>query len=89
MPYKSRRNRRTIPQNRPVSPAQAATSPDAIAAPSNQSVRAPVSSSGASSRTGVMGPEAIYPYITNEIKWIAVVTAVTAVILVVAFYIFR
>jgi uncharacterized protein YpmB len=36
-----------------------------------------------------MGPEATYPFIANELKWIAIVTVITAVVLVAAYYIFR
>jgi hypothetical protein len=87
MPYKSRRNRRSIPQSRTTSSAPASAAGAGTKASANQPVKS--SSFSAPAPRTAMGPEATYPYISNELKWIAVVTVITAVVLVVAYYIFR
>jgi hypothetical protein len=88
MPYKSRKNRR-IPQSK-VTPRQAVAPASSGNKPSeNQPLKASASASSMPAAKPAMGPEATYPFIANELKWIAIVTVITAVVLVAAYYIFR
>ena len=86
MPYKSRRERRNMPRNVNTVPAKASPEPAIKTAAAQPTKSAP--SANLSSR-GAPAPVTTYPYIGNEVKWIAVVTAITAVVLIIAYYIFR
>ncbi len=88
MPAKSRRNRRNISQSRktvagpnitkdvPVSPELAPQPEKSVATATYRS--APKAAAD---------PAITYPYIMNEIKWIGIVTAIVAIVLVI-FYMF-
>jgi hypothetical protein len=85
MPSKSRRNRRNIPQNRPVTnntePAKQSTY-QANTSPVTQPEKTP-----RPGRNPVVTP--IYSNILSEIKWISVVTVVVIAILIVLYYTVR
>ena len=82
MPAKSRRNRRNIPRNK-FSSSGTVSSPAAPAAETAAPERT-VISYGASSKAAPAAP-VTYPYIANEIKWIAVVTGIIAVLIVILY----
>ena len=88
MPYKSKRNRRTLPQSKPSSTSLAAAAAGTTASQS-QPMRAPASSSMSGAKATALSMDETYSHISNELKWIVVVTAITAVVLVVAYFIFR
>ena len=84
MPAKSKRNRRNIPRKKysssgPVSSLAASAAPAETAAPERT-----VISYGAAPKAASTAP-ITYPYIVSEIKWIAIVTAIIAVLIVVLY----
>lgn len=88
MPAKSRRNRRNIPQRRPItSPASArpeSTVPNTSAQTATVQPARTASSFAPASKSGTaVAPT--YPYILGEIKWIGIVTAIIVVIMVVLY----
>jgi hypothetical protein len=85
MPAKSRRNRRNIPQRKPLSSPEAVnTAPaDMNSVAAAQAVQpekvAPRYNPTTKSADTV---ESTYPYIGNELKWVGITTAIVAVIMV-------
>ena len=88
MPYKSKRNRRSLPRNRGVISSQAVSSnanfvQGPLVQPArNDAVYNPVSKVEATASQS-------FPYIINEIKWIGIVTVIIAIILAISYIIFR
>ena len=85
MPAKSRRNRRNIPQRRPISSPAAANTPSAdtnsmAAAPAVQPEKVMPRYNPTARASDTVTPT--YPYILSELKWIGVVTVIIAVVMV-------
>ncbi len=84
MPSKSRRNRRNITQNRPVTVNSEPVKP---ASTRTFSPAAPLNKVANPSRNTPVAP--VYPNIANEIKWISVVSVVIIAILIVLYFTVR
>jgi hypothetical protein len=86
MPYKSKRNRR-IPQRRKIAGALAENKPVSsgqTSAPRPEKMAAPYGGL----KTTPVGVTSV-PSFSRDLKWIGVVTAITVILLVAAYYIFH
>lgn len=88
MPYKSKKNRRSISPNRfsatrPTVNAETVSSPASV----NQAVKSSVVYSNTSKATASAIP--VQTHFLREIKWIGLVAVVIVIFMVVAYYIFR
>jgi len=81
MPAKSRRNRRNIPQSRRFQTQNTASQLVAPQMAGLQTNRTATSGSSAKPSTTSIS----FPYILGELKWIGLVTALVAVILILAY----
>jgi hypothetical protein len=86
VPYKSKKNRRSINPNRASVPAPAGTG-ETISAPAsvNQAVKTTLVRPGFSKAAAVP----IETHFLSELKWIGLVTVVIIILMIVAYYIFR
>jgi hypothetical protein len=78
-----------MPLSKPASTAPVAGAADGTTTSERQPMRASASSSMSGAKAAAMGMEETYSHISNELKWITVVTVITTVVLVVAYFIFR
>jgi hypothetical protein len=88
VPYKSRKNRRTIPANNvSVTSSTAATEKIGSNASAAKTVKSSVIYGNSAKTSSAAVP--IQTHFLNELKWIGLVAVIIVILLLVAYYIFR
>jgi hypothetical protein len=87
MPSKSRRSRRNIPQARGVNDIPGTGNSTTVAASTNTVQSSPSAPTYQKAQKAAEETAQIYTSFSRDIKWIAVVTGIIVILLIVAYYV--